>query len=150
VHLLFIADSDNARQTVPIDEVVSTQDMAMLPGDQPPTAGAAQGAAWAQPTGARVARAVTIRDVTKPTASLRLKRRRSRILLRWSGRDTGGSELRFFTVQVRKPNGGWRTLLARTKRHSLRRGIGSGTVFRVRAIDGAGNRSRWALRRASL
>jgi hypothetical protein len=51
-------------------------------------------------------------------------------------------------VQVRKSNGRWRTLLAHTKRQSLRRS--SGRAFRVRATDGAGNRSRWALHRASL
>jgi hypothetical protein len=33
VHLLFLAESDNARQTVPIDEIVSNQRMALLPGD---------------------------------------------------------------------------------------------------------------------
>lgn len=31
VHLLFIADSDNARQTVPLDEIVSEQRMVVLP-----------------------------------------------------------------------------------------------------------------------
>src|SRR3954466_13801074 len=144
VHLLFIADSDNARQTVPIDEIVSTQDMAMLPGDQPPTSGAAQGVAWDQPARSSVGRAVTIRDVAKPTVRLRVQRRRGRMLLRWRGRDTGGSELRGFTVQVRKADGRWRTLLRRTRRHSLRRS--SGRAFRVRALDGAGNRSRWAVR----
>jgi hypothetical protein len=33
VHLLFLGDTDNARQTVPIDEVVSEQRMVLLPGD---------------------------------------------------------------------------------------------------------------------
>jgi hypothetical protein len=33
VHLLFVAESDNARQTVPIDEIVSEQRMVLLPGD---------------------------------------------------------------------------------------------------------------------
>jgi hypothetical protein len=33
VHILFIADSDNARQTVPLTEIVSEQRMVMLPGD---------------------------------------------------------------------------------------------------------------------
>ena len=34
LHLLFQVDSDNARQTVPIDEIVSEQRMVMLPGQQ--------------------------------------------------------------------------------------------------------------------
>jgi hypothetical protein len=33
LHLLFLAESDNARQTVPVDEIVSEQRMVMLPGD---------------------------------------------------------------------------------------------------------------------
>ena len=33
LHLLFQADSDNARQTVPVDEIVSDWNMVMLPGD---------------------------------------------------------------------------------------------------------------------
>jgi hypothetical protein len=34
LHLLMIAESDNARQTVPVDEIVSEQRIVMLPGDQ--------------------------------------------------------------------------------------------------------------------
>jgi hypothetical protein len=34
LHLLFLADSDNARQTVPLTEIVSDWRMVMLPGDQ--------------------------------------------------------------------------------------------------------------------
>ncbi|MFL5822810.1 MAG: hypothetical protein ACJ764_05140 [Solirubrobacteraceae bacterium] len=34
LHLLFQVESDNARQTVPIDEIVSEQRMVMLPGQQ--------------------------------------------------------------------------------------------------------------------
>ncbi len=34
LHLLFQVESDNARQTVPIDEIVSEQRMVMLPGRQ--------------------------------------------------------------------------------------------------------------------
>ncbi|MDX6648906.1 MAG: hypothetical protein QOJ97_857 [Solirubrobacteraceae bacterium] len=33
LHLLFLAESDNARQTVPVDEIVAEQRMVMLPGD---------------------------------------------------------------------------------------------------------------------
>ena len=35
LHLLFQVESDNARQQVPIDEIVSEQRMVMLPGQQP-------------------------------------------------------------------------------------------------------------------
>jgi hypothetical protein len=34
LHLLFLADSDNARQTVPLTEIVSDWHMVLLPGDQ--------------------------------------------------------------------------------------------------------------------
>ena len=35
LHLLFELESDNARQTVPVDEIVSEQRMVMLPGQKP-------------------------------------------------------------------------------------------------------------------
>src|SRR6202035_1075720 len=35
LHLLIQLDSDNARQEIPIDEIVSEQRMVMLPGQQP-------------------------------------------------------------------------------------------------------------------
>jgi hypothetical protein len=34
VHVLFVAESDNARQTVPVDEIVNEWQMVMLPGDR--------------------------------------------------------------------------------------------------------------------
>jgi len=34
LHLLFLAESDNARQPVPLTEIVSDWRMVMLPGDQ--------------------------------------------------------------------------------------------------------------------
>jgi hypothetical protein len=152
VHLLFIADSDNARQTVPIDEVVSGLEMAMLPGDQPSTVGQATGQAFAHPAQARVEPASTVRDQTKPVVTLRVFKRRRAVLLRWQGRDTGGSGLRFYTVQARRPHGRWQTVLRATRRHNLRfRTRGPGRyAFRVSAVDGGGNRSRWSLRRASF
>jgi hypothetical protein len=143
VHLLFIADSDNARQTVPIDEVVATQEMAMLPGDQPGAAGASFGAVWNQPLTPSVRRAKDVRDRSRPRVRMRANRSR----VRWRGRDTGGSGLRFYTVQARAPHGHWRTLLRRTHRHSVRRR--AGYAYRVRAVDRAGNRSRWSVRRAA-
>jgi hypothetical protein len=61
VHLLFIADSDNARQTVPIDEIVSEQDMVMLPGPQPGATGVSVGQSLEQPVERSVRRAATVR-----------------------------------------------------------------------------------------
>jgi hypothetical protein len=57
-----------------------------------------------------------------------------------------------YTVQVRAPHRRWRTLRAATPARSLRyRGRVAGRYgFRVRAVDKAGNRSRWSLRRATL
>ena len=39
LHILLIADSDNARQTVPLTEIVAEQRMVMLPGERDGTAG---------------------------------------------------------------------------------------------------------------
>ncbi|MDQ1375505.1 MAG: hypothetical protein QOJ09_2843, partial [Actinomycetota bacterium] len=153
VHLLFIAESDNARQTVPIDEIVSQQDMAMIPGEQPGAVGASYGQVFAQPAQAIAGRAVTVRDASAPSVHLAVrKRRHGRAVLRWTGRDTGGSGMSGYTVQVRAPHGRWRTLRVGTTGHSLRyRGRVAGRYgFRVRAVDKAGNRSRWSLRRATL
>jgi hypothetical protein len=151
VHLLFIADSDNARQTVPIDEVVSTQDMAMLPGNQPGSVGASFGQVWQQPVSATVRRAAGLRDRARPRVKLRLRKRaHRRALVSWRGRDTGGSGLKSYRLQVRRPHGRWHTVLRATKRHKLRfRARRAGRyAFRVRAADKAGNRSRWSVRRA--
>jgi hypothetical protein len=154
VHLLFIADSDNARQTVPIDEIVSEQDMVMLPGEQPGSVGESYGEAFEQPLTAEAQRAVTVRDASAPSVVLRARRtRRGRVAkLRWSGRDTGGSGLRSYTLQVRAPHRRWRTLRRATTRRAARYRArrGGRHAFRVRAVDGAGNRGAWALRRARL
>jgi hypothetical protein len=48
LHLLFLADSDNARLTVPTDEIVSDWSMAMLPGD-PGNVGEAYGRTFERP-----------------------------------------------------------------------------------------------------
>jgi hypothetical protein len=171
VHLLFIADSDNARQTVPIDEIVSEQNMVMLPGDRstpsPTPAGAppnpadpasavgpAYGQAFDHPLAAAVAATVTVRDARAPRVRLRLKvnHRRHRFSLRWRGSDSGGSGLRAYTLQVKKPHRHWSTVKSRTRKRSfaLRARRAGRYAFRVRAVDGAGNRSRWSLRRATL
>jgi hypothetical protein len=150
VHLLFIADSDNARQTVPIDEVVSQQDMALLPGQATGEVGASLGQAFSTPLSPSVRPAATVRDAAAPSVRLKLRRERHgrRALLRWSGRDTGGSGLRSYTVQVRAPHGHWRTLRNGTRKRTLHysaRRAGRHS-FRVRARDSAGNRSRWVTR----
>jgi hypothetical protein len=155
VHLLFIADSDNARQTVPIDEIVSQQDMLMLPGQQPATVGAGVGQALQQPLTAKPRPATQVRDAAAPAVRLKVGRVKQRhaARVRWSGRDTGGSGLRSYRVQVRPPHGRWHTL-RKAARHGGKvfyRAHRSGRFsFRVRATDRAGNRSRWAVKRARL
>jgi uncharacterized membrane protein len=49
LHLLFLADSDNARQTVPVDEIVSSWQMVMLPGQRDATAGEQYGRSFEKP-----------------------------------------------------------------------------------------------------
>jgi hypothetical protein len=49
VHLLFQADSDNARQTVPLDEIVSSWQMVMLPGQRTGAAGEHYGRSFEKP-----------------------------------------------------------------------------------------------------
>jgi predicted phage tail protein len=87
-------------------------------------------------------------------ARLRLKvnHRRKRFSLRWTGVDEGGSGLSSYTLQVKKPHRRWRTVKRATKSrsHALRGRRAGRYAFRVRALDGAGNRSRWSLRRATL
>jgi hypothetical protein len=49
LHLLFVAESDNARQTVPLDEIVGSQRMVMLPGRRDATAGEQYGRNFEKP-----------------------------------------------------------------------------------------------------
>jgi hypothetical protein len=49
LHLLFLVDSDNARQTVPLTEIVSNWRMVMLPGQQGATAGEEYGRGFEKP-----------------------------------------------------------------------------------------------------
>lgn len=49
VHILAIADSDNARQTVPLTEITSNWRMVMLPGRRDASAGEAYGHGFEQP-----------------------------------------------------------------------------------------------------
>ena len=155
VHLLFIADSDNARQTVPVDQIVSEQVMEMLPGDQSAggagsTVGQAYGQQFTNPLTASVGRAaVRVRDAVAPKARLRATRDRSRhrIRLRWSGTDRGGSGVERYTLQVRRgARGRWSALLPATHMRSYSfKARGNGAyAFRLRAVDGAGNVGAWA------
>ena len=49
LHLLFLAETDNARLTVPTTEVVAEQRMVMLPGDRDATAGETYGRGFEKP-----------------------------------------------------------------------------------------------------
>jgi hypothetical protein len=49
VHILFLAESDNARQTVPLTEVVSEQRLVALPGQRDASAGEAYGRGFEKP-----------------------------------------------------------------------------------------------------
>ena len=49
MHLLFLVESDNARQTVPVDEIVAEQRMVMLPGQRGAEAGEAYGRGFEKP-----------------------------------------------------------------------------------------------------
>ena len=49
VHLLFLADSDNARQTVPLDEIVFSQRQVFLPGMQDGRVGEQYGRSFEKP-----------------------------------------------------------------------------------------------------
>ena len=55
LHLLFLVDSDNARQTVPLTEIVSDWRMVMLPGQQGAKAGEKYGRGFEKPLLAAVA-----------------------------------------------------------------------------------------------
>ena len=52
LHLLLLAESDNARQTVPVDEIVSEQRLVMLPGQRNADAGEAYGRGFEKPLAA--------------------------------------------------------------------------------------------------
>jgi hypothetical protein len=49
LHILMIADSDNARQTVPVTEMVAEQRMVMLPGERDASAGEQYGRGFEKP-----------------------------------------------------------------------------------------------------
>jgi hypothetical protein len=49
MHLLFLVDSDNARQTVPLSEIVAEQRLVMLPGQRGAEAGEAYGRGFEKP-----------------------------------------------------------------------------------------------------
>jgi hypothetical protein len=68
LHLLFLAESDNARQTVPVDEIVSEQRMVMLPGD-PGNVGEQYGRGFEKPVVAAVGPAEAGKVMLGPPAS---------------------------------------------------------------------------------
>src|SRR5206468_1600424 len=54
VHVLFTVESDNARLTVPVDEIVNDWRLVMLPGQRGPTAGEQYGRGLEKPLVAAV------------------------------------------------------------------------------------------------
>ncbi|MBA3327529.1 MAG: hypothetical protein H0T43_04430 [Solirubrobacterales bacterium] len=54
VHLLFVADSDNARLQLPVNEIVNEWQMVMLPGQRDARAGEAYGRAFEKPLASTV------------------------------------------------------------------------------------------------
>ena len=158
LHLLFLVDSDNARQTVPLNEIVSEWRMVMLPGDQTaggrgPEAGQQYGEAFNNPPQQQAAPATDFVDRTAPAVKLRARRHPShhRIHLTYSVFDTGGSVLRWLKLQV-KQGRKWKTLRTGTKRRSWNyKARKSGRyVFRLRAQDRAGNISKSAYARTTI
>jgi hypothetical protein len=154
LHLLFLVDSDNARQTVPLNEIVSEWRMVMLPGDQTaggrgPEAGQEYGEAFNNPVQPQPEPAVqpagNIVDRTAPTVKLRGRRHPShhRIHLTYSVYDTGGSGLRWLKLQVKKGKK-WKTLRTGVRRRSWNYKVPrSGKYqFRLLAQDNAGNTSK--------
>jgi hypothetical protein len=160
VHLLFIAESDNARQTVPIDEVVSENRMVMLPGQQGPAAGQYYGGQpgkpgsgrFDQPPKGHAGPAKGIKDKRRPKVRLRAKRHRShaRIHLTWRGIDEGGSGIKSYTLQVKRGSK-WHTLKKTSKvlRYAFTT-YGGTYTFRIRAVDRAGNVGRWTKKRVHM
>ena len=157
VHLLFLLESDNARQTIPVDEIVTENRMAMLP---PPPGGGIPGSSLGQsygndfqhPPQTHTEPPKGVVDKSAPYVKLKIgkHRKRGRIHLTWTGADTGGSGLRGYTLQVKAGGGRWRTLFASTTRRSYDFKPPKGRLtFRLRAADRAGNTSSWAYARAS-
>jgi hypothetical protein len=157
VHILFILDSDNARQTVPVDEIVAENRMVMLPGQQGPEAGqyyggGPAGGRFSQPPQGKVGSAKGISDKRRPKVRLYARRHRShaRIHLRWSGYDVGGSGIKSYTLQVRHGKH-WKTLKRNTRVLRFNYTTFGGTyTFRLRAVDRAGNTSAWSVKRVKM
>ncbi|MCU1673769.1 MAG: hypothetical protein JWN77_1882, partial [Frankiales bacterium] len=62
VHLLFLADSDNARQTVPVDEIVFSQRQVFLPGQRDGRVGEQYGRGFEKPLVTAVATDATFAE----------------------------------------------------------------------------------------
>jgi hypothetical protein len=141
LHLLFQLESDNARQTVPVDEIVSDQQMVFLPGD-PGNVGEEYGRDFEKPLVASVSPVDGYGDDnTAPSAKVAVTRHGAAVALAWSGRDRGGSGLWSYTVQARDGSGSWRTIARNTRRRSMtfHAKRGHSYAFRVQAMDRAGN-----------
>jgi phosphoesterase family protein len=68
----------------------------------------------------------------------------SRVRLRWEAR---GAPVAYFSLQLRRAGGRWRTLLRHTRHHAADfRGRAGRYRFRVRAFEPSGTYSRWAAR----
>jgi hypothetical protein len=65
VHMLMVAESDNARTTVPVNEIVNEWQMVMLPGERPVSDGERYGRAFEKPLVA------TVSDVGAPESEPR-------------------------------------------------------------------------------
>ena len=160
LHLLFLVDSDNARQTVPLNEIVFDWRMVMLPGDQTaggrgPEAGQEYGEGFKQPVeqGAQPATESGVVDRTAPTVKLRARRHPShhRIHLTYTAYDTGGSGLKWLKLQV-KSGKKWKTLRTGVDRRKWNyKARKSGRyAFRLFAQDKAGNLSKAAYARVTI
>ncbi|MEA2473280.1 MAG: hypothetical protein QOE06_1195 [Thermoleophilaceae bacterium] len=162
LHLLFLADSDNARQTVPLDEIVSEWRMVMLPGDQTeggrgPEAGQQYGDGFQQPVQEDTKPATqpgsNIVDRTPPTVKLKAKVHsiHHRIHLTYSVYDTGGSGIKWLRLQY-KAGTRWKTLRTGVSRRRWNfKTPHSGTYsFRLMAQDKAGNVSKPVYVRAAI
>ena len=170
LHLLFLVDSDNARQTVPLNEIVSEWRMVMLPGDQTangrgPEAGQEYGEGFNNPVQPQTEPATGPQaqpgpdgqprfvDRIAPTVKLKARRHPShhRIHLNYSVFDTGGSGLRWLKLQV-KHGKKWKTIRTGTKRRvwNYKARKSGRYMFRLFAQDAAGNVSRPVYARTTI
>ncbi|HEX8074723.1 MAG TPA: fibronectin type III domain-containing protein [Thermoleophilaceae bacterium] len=160
VHLLFLVDSDNARQTQPISEIVSENRMVMLPGQHGAEAGQYYGGQPGQPgrfdqgPQGKPGGVKGLVDKRRPRVHLKIVRHRShrRLHLRWAGIDEGGSGIKSYTLQVKRGRK-WKGLKKNTKklRYNFITAFDGGVyTFRIRAVDNAGNVGKWEKKRVRM